>query len=179
MINKLKYFKTTGSITPSSKHLVESIINLIPEDANNIIEFGIGDGCITKAIIEKISPEQKLLALEINKDYFNSFNKDFQASNLITVNGDALNIKQIISEKKFIDHNCIVCSLPLALMKKKEVNILLKTVGDITKESNGTFILYQYSTLFEKEIKEMFNEVSREYILQNLPPAFIYKCKKN
>jgi phospholipid N-methyltransferase len=173
MINKLKYFKTTGAISGSSKHLVESIVNTIPEGTNNIIEFGIGDGCITKAIIAKITIHQKLLAIEINNSFFDSFNENF------TVNADALQIEKIISENDFTNCNCIISSLPFALMKKKEVNQLLKTVSNIVKESKGTFILYQYSTLYEKEIKEMFSEVSREYTLQNLPPAFIYKCKNN
>lgn len=177
MINKIKYFKTTGSITPSSKHLVDSIIKIIPSDAKNIIEFGIGDGCITKAVISKISNKQKLLAIEINKDFFNSFNSDFTSENLITVNEDALIIEKIISDNGFTNYNCIISSLPFALMKKKDVYKLLHIICNLIKQNDGSFILYQYSTLYEKELKALFEIVSRTYVLQNLPPAFIYHCK--
>lgn len=52
-----KNLKTVGTITFSSKFLVKNII--APIDFNKarcIVELGAGDGCITKAILEKCTP---------------------------------------------------------------------------------------------------------------------------
>jgi phospholipid N-methyltransferase len=44
---------------------------------------------------------------------------------------------------------------------------------------NGVFIQYQYSLTYYKKLKEVFREaISLEFEPLNLPPAFIYRCKK-
>ena len=66
----IRNFKTTGTITPSSKKLVERL--LAPIDFSEtllIAELGPGNGCITKALLERMNKESILLCLEVNQDF--------------------------------------------------------------------------------------------------------------
>ena len=43
----------------------------------------------------------------------------------------------------------------------------------------GEFIQFQYSLQSFKLFKKVFNKVSVRPCLFNMPPAFVYSCKKN
>ncbi|MEM9930673.1 MAG: methyltransferase, partial [Bacteroidota bacterium] len=64
----VKTFRTTGSIAASSPALVKKLVEPLP--ANRpivIVELGPGDGCVTRAILDKIHPKSTLTAFEINE----------------------------------------------------------------------------------------------------------------
>ena len=63
----IKNFKTTGTITPSSKKLVGRL--LAPIDFSETLDCGArpGNGCITKALLERMNKESIQLCLEVNQ----------------------------------------------------------------------------------------------------------------
>jgi phospholipid N-methyltransferase len=80
-----------------------------------------------------------------------------------------LNIKKV---------DCIISSLPLTILPKEVSEEILLRAFEVL-EDNGSFIQYQYSLSYFKKVKKVFREsISVEFEPLNIPPAFIYRCKK-
>ena len=66
----IRNFKTTGTITPSSTKLTERLLASIDFSETLVIaELGPGNGCITRAILERMNKDSILLCLEVNQDF--------------------------------------------------------------------------------------------------------------
>ena len=51
----IKSMKTSGSIAPSSKYLIQKCLKNVNFDkAEVILEFGVGDGVITEEILKRL-----------------------------------------------------------------------------------------------------------------------------
>lgn len=78
-------------------------------------------------------------------------------------------------EEESVDY--ILSSLPLGLMNESIIFKILESAKHILKE-NGAFIQYQYFLQNKKQIHSIFPKVRYRFTPLNLPPAFVYICKK-
>ena len=63
--------KNIGAIAPSSRFLAKNILSDIHfEDTQIILEFGTGNGAITKHILERLPENSRLISLEINEQFY-------------------------------------------------------------------------------------------------------------
>lgn len=175
----IKSIKQTGIISPSSRHLVNDMIKNIEFDEDQIIlEFGTGDGCMTEAILEGMGEGSHLISFELNDDFYHYAVDKFKTDPRIEIHQDnALNFDDsaYLDNRSSVDY--VISSLPLTLLKQKDVNKLLKKVKSRLKPG-GKFIQYQYSLGKLGDLKKVFSDVSLNYTLLNIPPAFVYTCTK-
>jgi len=175
----IKNFKTAGTITPSSRFLIKKMLHSIDfNTAKVIVEYGPGNGIITHQILNKMQSDCVLICFEINTHFYKHL-KEINDGRLIVLKSSAENI--LIELKKlninFADY--FISSLPLTMLPKLvSQNILVKSKHAL--RTNGQFIQYQYSLRFYRKFKQIFNKnnVSLNFELANIPPAFIYKCIK-
>ena len=72
----LKSLKEVGTIFPSSKFVVEKMIEPINFEKNlTILELGSGDGVITKKLLEKMNYSSQLVCFETNKKFYQELKK--------------------------------------------------------------------------------------------------------
>lgn len=170
--------KTSGAIAPSSRFLVEKMLEEINfSSVDVIIELGPGNGKITKKILEKLNPNAQLICFEINDFFYQELQK-INHPQLKVLKASAENILEEL-EKLGYDKTChIVSSLPLTNLPKELSNTILQNSYECLQD-NGTFIQFQYSLTYFKKLKKVFKEsISLDFELLNIPPAFIYRCKK-
>ena len=172
----IKNPKEVSSITQSSKFLIQELVNPIDfYKAQYIIEFGAGDGCVTKEILKRIKNNCKVLSFEIKKEFLKELRK-IRDKRLKIVEDRAENLFKYINSRK-VDY--IVSSLPLAASKNLEYKII-KIAYKSLKE-NGKYIQYQYAHNTLKsfyKLKKKFRDLKVKFIPLNMPPAFVYICKK-
>ena len=174
VINSIKHI---GAIAPSSKYLANNIIKHINFEDNQIImEFGCGNGAITKQILKKMHSSSRLISLEINdpfmkhcQDKFKVYD-NFEIYNHCAIEFDLL-LKQLEIEK--VDY--LISSLPLAILNKADLDVLFKKIPQYLI-NDGSFLQYQYSLNKYKFLKSVFDSVKLGFTPINLPPAFVYKC---
>ena len=170
--------KTSGSITPSSRFLANKMLKQIDfSEANVIVELGPGNGVITKRILKKMHPNAVLICFEIN-DHFYQQLKKIDNPQLKVLNASAEKIEEELEKLGYTKSCHIISSLPLTNIPDPiSKNILQKSYDNL--DVNGTFIQYQYSLSYFKKLKAVFNEsISLGFEVFNIPPAFIYRCKK-
>ena len=86
---------------------------------------------------------------------------------------------------KDIQHlDVIVSGIPWSLLKSKEQDLLLKNIHQALKKG-GSFSTFAYvlptpkALSFKKKLRKYFSHVKTSPIIwNNLPPAFVYYCKK-
>lgn len=169
--------KTSGSIAPSSKYLVQKCLKHVDfEKAKVILEFGVGDGVITEEIIKKAKPDCKVIAIEINENLFDYTRQKLGTiNNLELVLGSAWDFDNILAQHDIDKVDYIISSLPLSLFKKHEIENLFERIP-AALSANGAFIQYQYSIGKYAYLKTVFNKVGVDFTIRNAPPALIFTC---
>lgn len=184
-MDKLKFFreairdiKTSGTIFPSSRFLTRRIVNTINfSKVKVIVEFGPGNGIITKEILNRIPKGATLIAFEINDKFFQSLEK-IKHSQLIIEKASAENVEAILKKHGFDKADCIISSLPLTNIPTEISDRILDNAYKAMKKDT-LFVQYQYSLTYYKKLKEVFNDqVKLSFEAFNIPPAFVYIAKK-
>lgn len=176
-LNLIKSIRTSGTITPSSNRLIRRL--LAPIDfavARCIVELGPGNGCVTRALLDRMHPESILICLELNNDFATRLIK-LNDARLRIYNACASSIRQILDELDIHEVDNVVSSLPLALIDDDVVTSILASVGANLREG-GRFLQYQYSLKNYSDVKPAFSDVKLKFTLRNVPPAFVYECIK-
>lgn len=176
-IDLIKNFKTTGTITPSSKNLVRRLLSPINfVDARCVVELGPGNGCVTRSILERMQSDSILVCLDVNNDFVAQLNK-IQDSRLRVYNACASSMCKILDDLGIHKVDYIVSSLPLALIDGEMVENILFAV-DSNLKKGGRFLQYQYSLANYSDVKYFFRKVKLRFTMRNMPPAFVYECIK-
>lgn len=174
----VKDIRNSGTIAPSSKYLIDKMLNNIDFTKNNVIvEYGAGNGRITNELLKRLNNNSVLICFEINTKFYKHL-LTFKDKRLVVINESSENIKKVCNEMNLNDVHHFVSSLPLTNMPDSVSEKIVIESYALLKE-NGYFLQYQYSLTYLKKFKDIFlNRVILNFELRNIPPAFIYKCKK-
>lgn len=165
-----------GAITVSSKYVVNRVVRAIPLGAKNIIEYGAGNGVITREILKRLPPDGKLIAIESNKKFLPALTK-IADKRLFVINKD---VAEFLKESKSgMRHNidAIISGIPFTLFQPAMRNLIVEKTYNILSDE-GAFVVYQYSPLMSSTLKKNFKKVKINFEFRNLPPYFIMTAKK-
>lgn len=163
---------------PSSRYLIDKCLQPIDFDqAEVILEFGVGDGCITEEILQRAKPTTKIIAIEINENLYQYGKEKFSNhANLYLHFGSALVFDKLLETYGITSVDFIVSSLPLSLFKQKDIEELFDKIPHHLSVG-GAFIQYQYSIGKLQYLKSVFSKVRIDYTILNTPPALIFTCR--
>jgi phospholipid N-methyltransferase len=95
----------------------------------------------------------------------------------VTVYGDARELPRIMSDRHIQQLDCVVSSLPFAVLPPRMTAAILDAI-DETLKPGGKLIAYQYSKHMRPYFEKRFARVKTSFVLRNVPPAFVYECTK-
>ncbi|MEM6769219.1 MAG: methyltransferase domain-containing protein [Bacteroidota bacterium] len=168
----IRNFRSTGAIASSSPALVKRLVENLPEDRPlTIVELGPGDGCVTKAILAKVSPGSRVTAFEINPAFVAQLG-DIKDERLRVLPVGAETVTEYFAPGSV---DFVVSSLPLSMIPQSVKEDILKQAR-IVLGPDGEFFQYQYALQDYSLLKDYFSRVSVSFTMANLPPAFIYSC---
>jgi phospholipid N-methyltransferase len=174
----LKGFKVHGSFFPSSKFLGERMLdNVEMKSGICIIELGAGTGAFTKQILNRLPADGKLIVFEINPSMVEFLKSNFIDPRLFILEADASDIVTAIQKIGIANVDYIISGLPLGNFRRIERDRILRSIVASLNE-NGTYLQFQYLLASYLHIKEHFVTKIVGYEYRNIPPAFIYHCKK-
>jgi phospholipid N-methyltransferase len=169
--------KNIGAIAPSSRFLANNIIEHINFNEHQILlEFGCGNGAITKQILKQLPSSSRLISLEINDSFLKHCRQKFKDyDNFEIYNHSAIDFELLLHELEIDKVDYLISSLPLAIIPKADLDVLFEKIPQYLT-NDGSFVQYQYSLNKYKFLKSIFRDVKLGFSPINLPPAFIYKC---
>ncbi|HVA58108.1 MAG TPA: methyltransferase domain-containing protein [Gemmatimonadaceae bacterium] len=175
LIHHIKSIRTSGTIMPSSRYLVNRLVSGIDfARATDIVEFGIGTGCVTRELLRRMRPDARLISLEINPAFV-EVGRRIGDSRLTVRHSCASALPAVLAEEGIDRVDAVVSSLPLKIMDQDVVDRIL----DVSREClrpDGRFVQYQYSLSHYKKLAARYATVGVRFTARNTPPAFVYEC---
>lgn len=173
LIDKLIKDKYVGAVASKPSHVTKCIINKIDfVEAKVILEYGLGNGAVTKHLLNRMNLDSTLFIFETNEKFIKNLS-NLKDNRLIIINADAEKAQMILENRyKIKKVDCIISTIPLTFVdRKKRRRIIFKSFSLLKKE--GKFITAQYSWFIYNLIKKQFSESSIKSTLFNMPPIFI------
>ena len=174
-----------GALCPSSRGLCRMMVSHVGmESAGVIVELGPGTGVITREIVRKMPENARLIAIELDEALCGLLRQQFPA---ITVcNDSAAGIGDILKRYSLPNPEVVISGLPWANFTPKLQRSILCSVAEHIAPG-GYFATFAYlqglmfptGQRFRKLLGEVFSEVQTSPVIwKNLPPAFVYRCRK-
>lgn len=176
-LKSLNSFRTIGAIGPSSEYLASRMARQVDMTKMKcIVELGAGTGVLTKALLKAMRSDAILLSFEINQKFCDLL-KNINDNRLNIIEDSAEYIEIHLDKFGFTKADCIFSGIPLVCLPKVTAKNIIHSVYQ-SLQKGGDYIQFQYSLTTLRKFKRIFNEVKIELELRNIPPAWVYKCRK-
>ncbi|MBL8149058.1 MAG: methyltransferase domain-containing protein [Blastocatellia bacterium] len=158
------------------------VANLDLKKAKVVVEFGPGTGSVTKEIMSRLGSQTKFFAFETNENMVSILRRRFPTINVIHDSAENIDIHMKKRGIEQVDY--IISSLPFTLFSPDlRIKIIEKSYTSL--RPGGEFVAYQYlhaaflaESVGKINTKTGFKSVVSSMALLNVPPAFVFRCKK-
>lgn len=182
MRQRVRFFRSflanprqVGAVLPTSRWAVRDMLDMADLPGARIVaEIGAGTGAYTGEILERLNPEARFLAFEIDPDLAEVLSGRFEDPRLRTINDSAENIEEYLDGEKV---DVIVSAVPFTSLPEKARDSVLGAVAQ-AMAPEGVMVQIQYSTVLQKDLTRRFASVRRRMQPLNVPPAFLYACRR-
>lgn len=176
--NFLQHPRMLGSLIPSSRFLVDRLLRKIDwKRARTIVEYGPGVGTITGRILERMSPNTRLVVFEMNEDFVRYLQRSFPDKRLHVVHGSAETVQKELERLKLDRADYIISGIPFTTMP-----VLLRET--IMRESRralkpgGSVLVYQFTRAVLPYLKTHFDHIDQDFEPFNILPARLFYCRR-
>ncbi len=151
--------------------------NLKGQSFEKIVEYGPGDGVLTKELLKLLTPNGKILLVETDENFVEILNK-IEDTRITVVNKKMEDVASSLSEYYFEECDLIVSSIPFSLIEKGDRQAVVKNSFNSLKPGGKFIVFHQYSKLMEKYISKYFKKVKTNFEPRNIFPCFIIVVQK-
>jgi phospholipid N-methyltransferase len=178
--NYLRHPLQLGSLFPSSVALSSLIIDHIkPYPSGVILELGAGTGNVTRSMVRKGIPEEKLVLLEKSLELSNFLRKSFPKAEVICA--DAIDIDTLTCTLGIKEYDNVVSGIPLNLITRDTRKIIFDKSFKLLRQG-GSFVQLSFipicpipdSVIAAYSAKKIYCGVS----LRNVPTGFVWRVEK-
>ncbi len=173
----IKNLKSVGTLTRSSRYLCLQMIR--PIDFNHatcLVELGGGDGVVTKHILKKMRSDARLYTFELNEQFCEVL-QAIDDDRLVVLQEDVAGIKDILAKYDIDEVDAIVSAIPFVIFPEDKAYSIITTCKDLLKKT-GVFTQIHYSLFLKKLYKRTFESLKIRFVPINVPPAFVFACRK-
>ncbi len=165
-----------AALTPSSHYVVTGIMRMLPPDARCVVEYGAGDGVITRAILAALGREGKVIAVELNKAFAAALSR-IDDPRLTVINEDVAAVSQRLNKLGALPIDAVISGIPFSYLNRTvREEIVASTHKAITR--GGRFIVDQHSLFLVPLLKRYFSSVQWRFEPRNFPPHFTMMAEK-
>jgi phospholipid N-methyltransferase len=174
--NFIRYPNMLGSIVPSSRTLVDRVLDPVDwERARVIVEYGPGVGTFTREILRRMRKDARLIAIETNRHFVQFLTTSLPDARLHVVLESAAHVGAVLQSLGLAGAQYIVSGIPLGSMPVPvRADIVDKTRAAL--EPGGAFLVYQFTARVLPQLRQSFAHVHRSVEPRNLPPAQLFLC---
>jgi phospholipid N-methyltransferase len=180
-------------VLPSSKHLASAMLRPIDfERTRAIVELGAGTGAVTLGLLQRMRPDARLYALDINARFIEFLRETISDPRLVPLVGAAEDLGAILQQQGVRKADAIISSLGLTTMQHHQRERILWEMRECLVPG-GVMSQFQYwhsrggprwlralglQGFSEEEfLRQYFHRISADHVLRNFPPAIVYSCR--
>jgi phospholipid N-methyltransferase len=175
--NFIKHPKMVGTIAVSSPALVRRLLKGIDwHRIRCVVELGPGVGTITRAVLDAMTPSSRLLAVEMNGDFVRELRRGLPDPRLAVLEGSAADLLDHMTGNRLAGADLVISGIPFSTMTPRDRDQTLDAVAK-SLNTNGVFVVYQYSNHVHDALQARFDSVERELEWRNLVPVKVFRCR--
>lgn len=167
-----------AALTISSPYMVNRVLKHITKPLDLIIEYGPGQGIMTRALLSHLSPCGKFIVIESNKEFVETLRR-IRDSRIEIIEGNVQDVIPVLKECGIFDVDLVVSSIPFSFIKSSDRTKIVKDTYDFLAPKGSFIIFHQYTPLMYKPLKQLFAYVTLAFEPRNILPCFIIQAKKN
>jgi len=166
-----------AAICRSSKFTARRIAKEVKPQYKIIVEYGPGDGVVTKEILKVLSSDGQLVVIELNPDFIRELKK-IKDSRLKIISGDVAKISKKL--KGFRQVDMIISSIPFTYFNPRTREEIIFNSYNFLRPG-GKILLYQYYLLMLPCLKKICGKKNVRWHVEprNIPPCWIMIGEKN
>lgn len=171
----------TGAVAASSRRLAYAMTEAIGlERARTVVELGPGTGVFTDAVLARLAPDARLVAVELNPVLAARLSATRRDTRLTVVQGSAADLAATVREPV----DAVVSGLPWTVMPRERRGHVLDAVTEVLAPG-GRFTTFAYlhaawtppARDFTAELALRFHRLERSSVVwRNVPPAFVHRA---
>ncbi len=167
----LSDYRVVGELMPTSRYAVRRIVSHIKVGQRTVVEYGAGDGVITKEILKVLPVNGKIIAIELNPDLLTELQK-IRDSRLEIWSGDVFELSKVLPQS-----DVIISGVPFSQMSREKKEVIIRQTAKALNKG-GLFIAYQNSPILLKSLKKVFLKTKLFFEPRNIFPYFIMVAEK-
>lgn len=172
----LKHYAQVGAVTEISRYVADRVLREIEPGRRCLMEFGAGNGVLTKRLLGKLAPEGRLVAVELLGEFAEQL-FHIKDSRLTVIQGDVRDVLRDFASWRIPPVDVAVSNIPFSLMSDTERLEIARLTQAVLAE-NGAFVVFQNVPIVAFQLRKFFPEISWRFELRNLPPYFILVARK-
>ncbi|MEK4851972.1 methyltransferase domain-containing protein [Paenibacillus sp. FSL H7-0756] len=167
--------KHVGSVMPSSRFLANKMVKQASwPETKAVAELGSGTGAITRYIHQHAQDSTKVLLFEMNDTMRNNLRTAYPD---FACYPDASRLVEAMKKEGVQQLDYVFSGLPFFNFESEVRHTLVDQIHKALKPG-GVFIAFQYSLQMKKTLSAHFVIEKIKVVPVNLPPAFVYVCRK-
>lgn len=178
LANFVKHPKMVGTFAVSSPALVQRLLDDVDwSRVRSVVELGPGVGTITRALLDAMPRASRLLAVEMNEDFVGELRRGLPDSRFTVVQGSAADLLDHLEVHRIHGVDLVISGIPFSTMPPEVRDRTLDAVAK-SLNSEGCFVVYQYSNHVMESLQARFVRVERELEWRNLVPVKVFRCRE-
>lgn len=181
----LRHPNAIGAVAPSSRFLATAMLEGIDwSNVRQVLEYGPGSGAFTGHILERLSPEARFLAIELDPIFCQQLRQRYPQ--LLVEQASVEDAPLLCQRHGMGPIDCIICSLPWAWLPESVQQRSLQGIEQLLGDA-GCFHSFAYlqglalpaSRRFRRRLTERFGHLERSSVIwRNIPPAVVLRCRR-
>ena len=181
----LRHPAEVGAIAPSSRSLARRMIaGMDLAHARCVVEYGPGTGAFTRAILERLGPDTTFFAVEKNPEFVPVLRERFPGLDVAEASAEEL--PALAAERGFDRVDYVVSGLPWTVFPWTLVEQIIAVTHECLRDGGlfntvqyyNSYVLMPSARKFERLLRATFPQITHSRTMWNLPPAFVYSCRK-
>jgi phospholipid N-methyltransferase len=176
--NFLRHPLMLGSAIPSSKYLISRVLDRLDwARTHTAVEYGPGVGTFTRPILDRLSSNASLLAIELNADFTELLRADIDDPRLRIAQGSCADVGRWMRRHQMRQADFILSGIPYTVLPGElRERILVGTREALAPD--GVFVVYQYTRAVLPDLQRAFAKVEDDFEPLNILPARVFYCRK-
>lgn len=164
-------FLHVGAILPSSSFASRAIASQLPEHPSRTVEYGPGNGSVTRELLRHVPEGGKLTGIEVNERFYHELEK-IGDHRLELVHGDVVEVTAKLAAQHPGTFAAAVSGIPFSFISTAQAEHLLESTRKLLRPG-GRFVVYQNSPRVLPLLKAHFASVKLTFEPRNIFPYFI------
>jgi phospholipid N-methyltransferase len=175
--NFIKHPKMLGSLIPSSRFLVNKVLNEVDwARARVFLEYGPGVGTFTTEILRRMRPDAVVIALETNADFVRFLRGKIHDDRLHVVHGSAADADKALARLNLSHADYILSGIPYTTIPADVREVILRKTHALL-HPNGAFLVYQFTRTVLPYLQQVFESIQQDFEPLNVMPARLFFCR--